>query len=91
MAGSRCNKNPKKAVAYKGGRRTKTPQRARSKKACRGTARKGCASRTRKGTLDYTTKKGSKFYNRGSRRQRRAQGTKRKSRPYAKLIKALGL
>jgi len=74
-----------------GGRRSKTPQRARSKKACRGTARKGCASRTRKGRLDYTTKKGSKFYNRGSRRQRRAQGTKRKSRPYAKLIKALGL
>ena len=72
-------------------RRSRTPQRARSRKACLGSSKKGCASKTSKGKLDYTTKKGSKYYNRGSKRQRRAQGSRKKSRPYVRLIKALGL
>jgi hypothetical protein len=37
---------------------------------------------TKKGRKDFTTKKGNKFFNRRSRRQRRAQGSKIKRGPY---------
>ena len=44
--------------------------------------KKGQKSWTMKGRKDFTTKKGNKFFNRRSRRQRRAQGSKIKRRPY---------
>jgi len=42
---------------------------------------KGDKSKTMKGKLDYTTKKGSKTYNRGGKRQTTRQGKKKKSLP----------
>jgi hypothetical protein len=43
---------------------------------------KGMKSKTMKGKLDYTTKKGSKTYNRGGKRQTTRQGKKKKSLPF---------
>ena len=44
--------------------------------------KKGQKSRTRRGRRDFTTKRGNKKFNRRSHRQRRAQGSKVKRRPY---------
>jgi hypothetical protein len=46
--------------------------------------RKGTLSKTMKGKLDFTTKKGSKDFNRGGRRLTTKQGSKTKSTPYKK-------
>ncbi len=46
--------------------------------------RKGTPSKTMKGKLDFTTKKGSKDFNRGGKRQTTKQGSKTKSTPYKK-------
>lgn len=46
--------------------------------------RKGTPSKTMKGKLDFTTKKGSKDFNRGARRLTTKQGSKTKSTPYKK-------
>jgi len=46
--------------------------------------RKGSPSKTMKGKLDFTTKKGSKDFNRGGKRQTTKQGSKTKSTPYKK-------
>ena len=46
--------------------------------------KKGQASRTRRGRKDFTTKKGNKKFNRRGHRQSRAQGSRRKRRPYTK-------
>jgi hypothetical protein len=46
--------------------------------------RKGTPSKTMPGKLDFTTKKGSKDFNRGGKRQTTKQGSKTKSTPYKK-------
>jgi len=46
--------------------------------------RKGTPSKTMKGKLDFTTKKGSKDFNRGGKRQTTKEGSKTKSTPYKK-------
>ena len=45
------------------------------------------ASRTMRGTLDFTTKKHNKFFNRGNHRQDHALGSRRKRNPYTNLKK----
>lgn len=44
--------------------------------------KKGEASKSRKGDEDFTTKKGSKDFDRGGKRERTAQGSDVKRRPF---------
>ena len=44
--------------------------------------RKGGMSKTRKGEEDFTTKKTSKDFNRGGKRQKTPEGSKVKRRPF---------
>ena len=44
--------------------------------------KKDSKSKTMKGKEDFTTKKGSKEFNRGNKRQKTAQGSKVKRKPY---------
>lgn len=46
--------------------------------------KKGSKSKTMPGKLDFTTKRGSKFFDRGGKREDTAQGSKVKRRPYSK-------
>ena len=50
--------------------------------------KKGMASKTRKGEEDFTTKKTSKDFDRGGRRERTAQGSKVVRRPFTDAMKA---
>lgn len=45
---------------------------------------KGSKSKTMKGRLDYTTKKGSKMFDRGGKRFRTAEGSKIRRLPFVK-------
>ncbi len=47
-----------------------------------GKFRKGSRSKTMKGRLDFTTKKGSKMFDRSGKRKRTAQGSKIVRRPF---------
>jgi len=58
-------------------------KKARAAKT-RGGFRKGSKSRTMPGKLDFTTKKTSKNFNRGGKRQQHALGSKLVRRPYQK-------
>jgi len=44
--------------------------------------KKGSMSKTRKGEEDFTTKKTSKDFNRGGKREKTAEGSKVKRRPF---------
>jgi len=46
--------------------------------------KKGSKSKTRKGELDFTTKASSKDFDRGGKREKTAQGSTVKRRPYSK-------
>ena len=45
---------------------------------------KGSKSKTMKGKEDFTTKKGNKDFDRGGKREKTAEGSKVKRRPYQK-------
>jgi hypothetical protein len=46
--------------------------------------KKGTPSKTMKGKLDFSTKSTSKFFDRGGKREKTAQGSTVKRRPYTK-------
>jgi len=46
--------------------------------------KKGSASKTRPGRKDFTTKKGSKMFDRGGKRYRTAEGSNKKRLPFVK-------
>tara|TARA_R100000773_G_scaffold41797_1_gene38528 strand:- start:789 stop:1148 length:360 start_codon:yes stop_codon:yes gene_type:complete len=50
--------------------------------------KKGQASKTRKGEEDFTTKKTSKDFDRGGKREKTAQGSKVQRRPFTDKMKA---
>lgn len=50
----------------------------------KGRAVKGAKSKTMKGRLDYTTKRGSKFFDRGGKRMKTAEGSSKKRLPFVK-------
>lgn len=77
-------------VSYRDVQHLRTPRKTRKSRKSRkgrGTRRhkkyhKGSASKTHPGRKDFTTKKGSKYYNRGGHRYRYAQGSIFTSLPY---------
>lgn len=77
-------------VSYRDVQHLRTPHKTRKNRKSRkgrGTRRhkkyhKGSASKTHPGRKDFTTKKGSKYYNRGDHRYRYAQGSIFAGLPY---------
>jgi hypothetical protein len=59
-------------------------QKLMPSKTMKGGFKKGSKSKTRPGEKDFTTKKTSKDFNRGGKREKTAQGSKVKRRPFSK-------
>lgn len=61
-----------------------TAKKAKMIKKVKSEFKKGSPSKTMKGKLDFTTKASSKDFDRGGKREKTAQGSSVRRRPYSK-------